>query len=382
MAKHKEKEENKKQEKAAKVVKQSELSKDEQILQINIGNQAQEQVFADPTYDATFKMLFGKQANIDITKSFLNTMLGFTGTKEEIAELKIISSDLIQEDVNAIESAIDVRCKTVSGQDISIEMQRRGEEYFLARTQDYMAKILSSQVTKSDGGKKYHLAMDKTYMLVVSKAQLFLKGNQVPGDTLIMYEKTIVPMIKELGVEVPGNKMYWKFFELPKFKNYIKNQQISYDSDLKEQWLDFLLNCSECNEIPEDRNDIIKRGYEIMKIANWTKEDRDAYELSKLKEAYALKEEEAMKQEAEKIGFDKGLEKGKWHEKYKGEISKIKMGLEANLEDEKILKNLSYTKDKFSEFKTYFEQHRELMEIDDNESEIMGEMGIEYQDII
>ena len=47
MAKHKEKEENKKQEKAAKVVKQSELSKDEQILQINIGNQAQEQVFAD-----------------------------------------------------------------------------------------------------------------------------------------------------------------------------------------------------------------------------------------------------------------------------------------------------------------------------------------------
>jgi hypothetical protein len=58
MAKHKEKEENKKQEKAAKVVKQSELSKDEQILQINIGNQAQEQVFADPTYDATFKMLF------------------------------------------------------------------------------------------------------------------------------------------------------------------------------------------------------------------------------------------------------------------------------------------------------------------------------------
>lgn len=332
------------------------------------------EVFADPTYDATFKMLFGKQSNIEITKSFLNTMLNFTGTDNEIKDLKIISSDLIQEDVKAIESAIDVRCKTISGQDISIEMQRRGEDYFLARTQDYMAKILSSQITKSDGGKKYHLSMDKTYMLVISKAQLFLKDNAVVGDTPIMYEKTIVPMIKELGVEVPSNKMNWKFFEILKFKNYIKDKEIHKESNLKEQWLDFLLNCSKGEETPEDRNEIIKRGYEIMKIANWTKEERDSYELSKIKEAYILKEEIAMKEEAEKVGFDKGEVKGKWKGEIKGEISKFKDFLDLGVPKEKYQNKFTYIK---PENFQYIEEH-----IDETESQIMGGMDIEYLDHI
>lgn len=327
-------------------------------------------VFADPTYDATFKMLFGKQSNIEITKSFLNTMLNFIGTDNEIDDLKIISSDLIQEDVKAIESAIDVRCKTVSGQDISIEMQRRGEDYFLARTQDYMAKILSSQVTKSDGGKKYYVSMDKTYMLVVSKAQLFLKDNAVVGDTPIMYEKTIVPMIKELGVEVPSNKMNWKFFEIPKFKNYIKDKEIHKESNLKEQWLDFFLNCSKDEETPEDRSEIIKRGYEIMKIANWTEEERNSYELSKIKEAYILKEEVAMKEEAEKVGFDKGKLKGE----IKGEISQFKNFQKLGLKEEVYKDMFKYLKqDNFP----YIQEH-----IDDTESVIMGGMDIEYPDHI
>lgn len=312
------------------------------------------EVFADPTYDATFKMLFGKQTNIELTKSFLNTMLNFTGTPNEINDLKIINSDLIQEDVKAIESAIDVRCKTVSGQDISIEMQRRGEDYFLARTQDYMAKILSSQVTKSDGGKSYNLSMDKTYMLVISKAKLFIKDNAVVGDTPIMYEKTIVPMIKELGVEVPSNKMNWKFFEIPKFKNYIKNKEVHADSNLKEQWLDFLLNCSKSEETPENRNEIIKRGYEIMKIANWTNEERNNYELSKLKEAYNKLEKEQV--------FEEGKLKGE----IKGEIKQIKMGTKYKISDDSLEKDLTHTKSLFKKIKEYLEDGH----FDDTESQI------------
>lgn len=168
------------------------------------------EVFADPTYDVTFKMLFGSEKNKILLVNFLNNILGFKG-KDEIKDLNIVNSSLIQEDLDAIESAVDVRCKTASGEDISIEMQRRNEDYFLSRTQDYMGKLISSQV-KKDEGKKYHIAMNKTYIVIISKAKLFLKDTAIEGDHDKLYEKTVVPMIQELNKEVPHNKMYWKFF--------------------------------------------------------------------------------------------------------------------------------------------------------------------------
>lgn len=77
------------------------------------------EVFADPTCDVTFKMLFGSGKNKILLVNFLNNILGFKG-KDEIKDLNIINSSLIQEDLDAIESAVDVRCRTVSREDISI----------------------------------------------------------------------------------------------------------------------------------------------------------------------------------------------------------------------------------------------------------------------
>lgn len=340
------------------------------------------EIFADPTYDATFKMLFGKEATKFLTISFLNSMLGFNGTKEEIKDLTIVNSELIQGDVKAIESAIDVRCTTVGGQDIAIEMQRRSEDYFLSRTQDYMAKLISSQVQK-DEGNKYHISMHKTYMLIISKAKLFLQDNKVEGDHSKMYEKTVVPMIKELGQEVPHNKMCWKFIELPKFKVFSKDKIINQDSLVKEQWLDFLIKCGTQEEIPDNISNIIKEGYKIMKIANWTKTDIENYELAKLKEAYQFEEEANIREKAEKLGFDKGIEqgilKGKWKGEVKGEIKQFKTFKEMEKTGMDVSK--FYSKIKYNnEITKYFDTHPDC--IDDTESVIMTGMDIEYPDQI
>jgi predicted transposase/invertase (TIGR01784 family) len=329
------------------------------------------EVFADPTYDVTFKMLFGSEKNKILLVNFLNNILGFKG-KDEIKDLNIINSSLIQEDLDAIESAVDVRCKTASGEDISIEMQRRNEDYFLSRTQDYMGKLISSQV-KKDEGKKYHIAMNKTYIVIISKAKLFIKDNKVDGDYDTLYEKTIVPMIQELNKEVPHNKMYWKFFELPKFEKFAKDKDINAGSSLKEQWLNFLINCHDQKVVPENVSEIIKAGYEIMKIAKWSKEEKENYELSKIKEAYRLKELEDIEENA----FQEGLKKGKWKGEVKGEIKQIKSLLKYKVEPEKIkeeLKFLNHEKNigKFDLNFQYIQDH-----IDETESQIMGGMDIE-----
>lgn len=65
---------------------------------------------------------------------------------------------------------------------------------------------------------------------------------------------------------------------------------------------------------------------------------------------------------------------------FKSEISNIKIGIKTELDDNKILSNLNYTKEKLSDFRNYFESHKEALDTEDNESAIMGAMDIEYAD--
>ena len=72
---------------------------------------------------------------------------------------------------------------------------------------------------------------------------------------------------------------------------------------------------------------------------------------------------------------------GKLKGEIKGEISKIKMGIENQLPEDNILKKLSHTRDKFNEIKQYFSDHPSALEDDDNESVLIGEFGIDIEDI-
>jgi predicted transposase/invertase (TIGR01784 family) len=334
--------------------------------------------FADPTYDATFKMLFGDEKNKDILISILNSFLDFTGDKE-ITEVNISSNEFIPNGSNGIQGSVDVLCTTKNNQKIAVEMQRKYKDYFLPRSQEYMSKIIAGQVKEGDGDKYDKVLMD-TYVISIGKQNIF-RGKYELNDKNI-FEETVVPWVKETNQEIPGNKMYWKFFELPKFIKSYKSKQIDASSSLKEQWLDFLVKCGTQKEVPSNISDIIKKGYNIMKMANWTEDQRVLYWKQKANEIDELKEQERLneelKQEAEKFGFEKGEVKGevkgKWKGEIKGEISKFKDFQKLGLKEEQY-------KDMFKHLKQdnfpYIQEH-----IDDTESVIMGGMDIEYPDHI
>jgi predicted transposase/invertase (TIGR01784 family) len=291
------------------------------------------EIFADPTYDAGFKILFNTKGNEKILKSFLNDLLDFKGD-EQIKIIELVNPILPQSTINSIDSTVDVRCIRENGEEISIEMQRRNEKYFLPRTQSYMAKMMHDQV-KVGEGSKYHEVMKKNYILVIALKKLFTESNKLPGDDDAHYEKTIVPMCKELKVEIPYNKMYWKFFELDRFKNHYKGITIDKKSEEKDQWLDFLLNCGGKQDIPDNINDIIKEGYEAMKIKTLQeKKLADMYWNAKAREdSYDLQNQE-LKEEY--------LMKGKLKGEIKGEISKIKNFIELEVPQEKFAPKLHF----------------------------------------
>ena len=90
---------------------------------------------------------------------------------------------------------------------------------------------------------------------------------------------------------------------------------------------------------------------------------------------------QSMIEEREANAAKKARAEEKLKGEIKGEISKIKMGIENQLPEDNILKRLSHTRDKFPEIKQYFSDHPSALEDDDNESVLIGEFGIDIEDM-
>ncbi|XP_065682520.1 uncharacterized protein LOC124816417 isoform X1 [Hydra vulgaris] len=329
--------------------------------------------FADPTLDASFKMLFGQDENSDILISLLNSLLDFKG-KDLIEEVKINPNELVVSNISykkgdtGISSAVDILCTTNDGRQIAIEIQGQKTNYFLTREQEYMAKLIYGQV-KEGQGHEYHVKVLDTYILVIGKENMFvgntaLKGkvlNNTKLDSQELFEIDVEPRIKQTGEVVPGNKMHWKFFELPKFRVSAEYKKIKgYDlvidnsnkklyqekiewlnNNLKEQWLEFLIECSNQITIP-DRNKLIKKGYEIMKLVTWDSVDRALLWKQKQNEIDAMQQKEFDKEEAFhqgelkgiKIGKLEGLKEGKLKMLLKQDIQKLQKHFKRKDEEE------------------------------------------------
>ena len=85
------------------------------------------EIFADPTFDLTFKMLFGNEKHTDILISLLNSLLGLEGDKE-ITEVEINSNELpvsffsSDKGESGISSSVDIVCTNKGKQKIAVEM--------------------------------------------------------------------------------------------------------------------------------------------------------------------------------------------------------------------------------------------------------------------
>lgn len=255
----------------------------------------------------------------------LNSLLGFTGNKE-IEEVQIntnenpVSFFSDEKGESGIISAVDILCTNKGKHKIAIEMQGQKTKYFLAREQEYMAKLIANQVKEGEG-KLYHEKVLETYIIVIGKDNMFVGSTKLREQSLFELDAKV--MITQTNEMYPGNKMHWKFFELPKFKQSNNYKYLSKDSALKEQWLEFLIECSSQESEP-DRNKIIKKGYEIMKIAKWNPDDKLLYQRQKQSEQKA--------KEAIEEAFEEG--------KLKGEISTIKTAIEWGKSKEEVMPKL------------------------------------------
>ena len=74
-------------------------------------------IFADPTYDITFKMLFGNENHKNILISAINSLLNFQG-KDRVKEVELLSQELPLEHFEHIKTILDIRCSINNGREI------------------------------------------------------------------------------------------------------------------------------------------------------------------------------------------------------------------------------------------------------------------------
>lgn len=324
--------------------------------------------YADPTLDITFKMLFGNEQSKDILISLLNSLLDFEGNKI-ITAVELNNKELPVSNVSdkkresGIVSTIDILCTNKGKQKIAIEVQGQKTAYFLAREQEYMAKLIAGQV-KHGEGKLYHKKVLDTYIIAICKDNVFTGNTELKDQSL--FEIDVKPVIVQTSEVYPGNKMHWKFFELPKFQQNIIYKGMDKDSPLKYQWLEFLADCSERHDEP-DRDAIIKKGYEIMKVAKWDHNTKVRYWKQKVNEQAA---EEAM-EEAEARGKAEGKLEARIEDKKKL-LEGLKEAIEERMLHNKLVKFFPlFTEQQITALEDYIPTHQNAS-IDDLMSIIGG----------
>ena len=78
--------------------------------------------FADPKNDLAFKKIFGNEQYPEVLISFLNAVLDFQGERE-ISEVTLTNPYQIPEIRELKQTVLDVRAKTVAGEQFIVEMQ-------------------------------------------------------------------------------------------------------------------------------------------------------------------------------------------------------------------------------------------------------------------
>jgi len=98
--------------------------------------------YISPTSDYGFKKIFGDKK---MMMSFLNALFQRHGSNLEIADLDYIDKEVLEATSENRGVVYDLRCKTSQGEDIIVEMQKEGQDFFDNRIIYYLARDISIQ---------------------------------------------------------------------------------------------------------------------------------------------------------------------------------------------------------------------------------------------
>ena len=243
-------------------------------------NKTNVKVSLTPRGDTIFKAIFGDQRNVHILKAFLRAVFSESMVKVEFSELEIANTDLIADNKDERNSAVDVLAITENGEKIDIEIQINDHHDIQNRTVFYASRMITSQVTKKVRPQERYKNIKAAIVIAILDFKIRPDDNKYFHGNILkdMFDKKIYTETQQIyTLELPkipkndDNKKLWtwlKFLssnsvaEMQKLKNKIKevDEAVSiYKNFISDEELKSILETREI-KYKLDRNEWIAKG--------------------------------------------------------------------------------------------------------------------------
>ncbi|MEY3220177.1 MAG: hypothetical protein RIT27_1534 [Pseudomonadota bacterium] len=219
--------------------------------------------YLNPYTDFGFKKLFGEEANKDLLTDFLNQLLP---DKHQIAELHFKNPENLPDSPIERKAIFDIYCKSVTGEDFIVEMQKAKLNFFKDRALFYSTFPIRDQAKKGEWDFKlnaiYYVAiLDFIYDEKTEKQKMFRDVSLKDQDGDLFYDK-----------------LHLKFLQMPLFNKQEHELKNHFD-----KWLYFLKNLDSFEHIPTIlKEPIFEKAFNTLEEANLTREQLEQYQKSLL----------------------------------------------------------------------------------------------------
>ena len=283
--------------------------------------------FADPKNDLAFKKIFGNEQYPEVLISFLNAVLDFQGERE-ISEVSLTNPYQIPEIRELKQTVLDVRAKTVTGEQFIVEMQNESESHFDKRSLYYSAKAYSSQLKKGELYPK----LKPVYFVGILNFRLFEGNPHYLSRHLILDKETHAHYLKDFE---------FAFIEVKKFR-----KQEEELVGIIDQWIYFLKEAPQLDEVPASLAAVpaIQQAFELANQYTWELAEAETYEYLQLKQ---LSHQYTLAEKAEK-SFNKGREEGREEGERKRALEIAKKLLSQGMNRETVSQITGLAKDELS----------------------------------
>jgi predicted transposase/invertase (TIGR01784 family) len=220
--------------------------------------------YINPLTDFGFKKVFG---NEDIMRDFLNDIIE---PESPIAKLTFLDKEMPPETKYERGIIYDMRCMLDSGEEIIVEMQNRGQDYFKDRICYYMARAISSQGERGDDEWKFQL--HAVYGVFFMNFHL---KDKTSDD---LHDIRHIALADIDTHDVFSKKLQLWLLELPRYR---KMSEAECKSN-KDYWLYNLTHLETMNTtVPfQTQKPIFHKLENIADMAQLTREERDYYNIS------------------------------------------------------------------------------------------------------
>ena len=272
--------------------------------------------FLDPRNDVAFKKIFGSEEHKNITISFLNALLEYTGDKT-ITEVQFLNTEqhpfIIKEKK---ENSLDILCTDQRNHRYVVEMQIKQVKEFGNRMVYYGAKTYALQLGV---GKPYH---QLTPVIVIAIANFNILPAEEGYKSIHKIQSTKTSMCHL-------DQLTFVFAELKKFHKK-EHELVS----VEDKWLYFIKEISNQREIPQPLSQKeFKEACFAAERMKWSEAELNAYDDAFVRSTDDQTSIELAEEKGIAKGLVKGLEKGREEGREEGLEEGREEGREEGLEE-------------------------------------------------